>query len=86
MAKWCGLLSWWSGCLAIVVFTLGLFSLPSNVARADLGGDGPDQGLQCLSNPPPLNGCVNPGGPCVFFGQNSVCISNINNRCTCSPP
>lgn len=87
MTRLCGMLSYWSGCLAVVVFALGLLCVPSDVARADLGGGGGTAGLvMCITNLKPPYGCANAGAMCPFYDQTGLCGPSPNqSNCTCNP-
>jgi hypothetical protein len=83
LVRFYGVLFYWSGCLAVVVFALALVSVPSGFAQT--GGGGTYSG-QCPNGPPPTYGCESPGHICDYAGQPGTCqIVGVNGAggCTC---
>ncbi len=81
MSRLYALLSYWSGCLSVVVLTLGMLCLPGGFVQAEYLF--PPCG-QVTTSP---FGCPNPGAGCDCAGHPSTCGGALSNPqiCTCCP-
>lgn len=82
MARLCGVLAYWSGCLAVAMLVLALLAMPSPPARAQMISGG---GGQCPTIPV-TGGCVNKDALCTYGGKASMCgLADDGKNCTCLP-
>jgi hypothetical protein len=82
MARLLGQLQFWFGCSAAVLLLAGLFTVPSNLARAD-GGGGPLDSTQCPRGP---NGGCKMIVQCQLPTTVGKCaVVSGGNDCSCEP-
>jgi hypothetical protein len=76
MAKVCGILSYWSGCLSVVVLIMAFLCVP--VANATVY-------YHCDQQQGPTFGCLNAGAACLNGFTPGLCggAPSNNQICTC---
>lgn len=79
MSRLYGTLSYWSGCLAVVVLTLGMLCVPGGSVQAQTSG------YTCGQIKAPPYGCPDPGHACDCAGTPDLCQGALSNPqiCTC---
>jgi hypothetical protein len=76
MAKLCGMLAYWSGCLSVVVLMVAFLSVPRSFAGSTSG--------QCSQYTEAPFGCVSPGLECTSNGKKGLCGPPIPNSPLCN--